>query len=188
MNYGKRYYKKKTMARKKAEGSKKKPTVVADFIKLEDLPQVLKTKFDAYRLSEHSIDFAMRVAGGESPMQVVKELYNIQDDNRALIKQKTTALLGNPKIQQMVKTIRDNLKHETYIDSTLILRRMDMLYTEAIYDENHIQALQVLKEMAKVVKDNSGTVTITDVTIKFELPNKINIKNKDIDDANVIEE
>lgn len=176
------------MARKKAEGSNKKPTVVKDFIKLEDLPEVLKTKFDAYRLSEHSIDFSMRVAGGENPMTVVRELYSIPEDNRALIKQRTNALLGNPKIQQMIKTVRDNLKHETYIDSTLILRRMDMLYSEAIYDDNHVQALQVLKEMAKVVKDNSGTVTVTDVTIKFELPNKINIKNNDIDEANIIEE
>jgi hypothetical protein len=176
------------MARKKAEGSNKKPTVVADFIKLEDLPQVLKTKFDAYRLSEHSIDFAMRVAGGENPMTVVKELYSIPEENRALIKQKTTALLGNPKIQQMVKTIRDNLKHETYIDATLIMRRLDMLYSEAIFDDDKFMALQVLKEMAKVVKDNSGSVTVTDITIKFELPNKINIKNKDIDEANVIEE
>jgi hypothetical protein len=174
------------MARKKIEGSNKKPTIVKEFIKLEDLPQVLKEKFDAYKLSPHSIDFAMRIAGGESPMDVVRDLYSYGDD-RAQIKRQTSNLLGNPKIQQMVKTIRDNLKHETYIDSTLILRRMDMLFTEAMYDDNQIQALQVLKEMARVVKDNSGTVTVTDVTIKFELPNRINVRKDDIDEANVIE-
>lgn len=176
------------MAKKKSEGSKKKATVVKEFIKLEDLPQVLKEKFDAYKLSPHSIDFAMRVAGGESPMDVVKELYSYGDD-RAQIKRQTKNLLGNPKIQQMIKTLRDNLKHDTYIDSTLILRRMDMLYTEAIYDDNHMQALQVLKEMAKVVKDNSGSITVTDVTIKFELKNTLNVKPKQIeaDDAEVIE-
>ena len=176
------------MAKKRSEGSTKKPTVVKDFIKLEDLPEVLKTKFDAYRLSEHSIDFAMKVAGGESPMAVVEELYSYNGD-RAQIKRQTAKLLGNPKIQQMIKTIRDNLKHETYIDSTLILRRMDGLYSEAIYDENPVLALQVLKEMAKVVKDNSGSVTVTDVTIKFELKNSLNIKPKEIeaDDADIIE-
>jgi len=174
------------MARKLSEGSKKKPTVVKDFIKLEDLPKVLKEKFDAYKLSPHSIDFCMRVAGGESPMDVVDDLYSY-DGDRAQIKRQTKQLLGNPKMQQMIKTIRDNLKHETYIDSTLILRRMDMLYSEAIYDENPLMALNVLKEMAKVVKDNSGTVTVTDISIKFELPNRINVKKDDIDEANVIE-
>lgn len=177
------------MAKKLSDGSNKKPTVVKEFIKLEDLPQVLKEKFDAYKLSPHSIDFAMRVAGGESPMDVVRDIYSYGDD-RAQIKRQTKNLLGNPKIQQMVKTFRDNLKHETYIDSTLLLRRMDMLYAEAIYDDNHIQALQVLKEMAKVVKDNSGTVTVTDVTIKFELKNSLNIKNKkeiDAEDAEIVE-
>jgi hypothetical protein len=176
------------MARKKSEGSTKKQTVVKDFIKLQDLPEVLKTKFDAYRLSEHSIDFAMKVAGGESPMAVVEELYSYNGD-RAQIKRQTSKLLGNPKIQQMIKTIRDNLKHETYIDATLILRRLDMLYTEAIYDDNRIEALQVLKEMGKIIKDNSGTTTVTDVTIKFELKNSLNIKPKEIeaDDAEVIE-
>jgi hypothetical protein len=178
------------MARKKVEGSKKKPTLVKEFIKLEDLPKVLKQKFDSYRLSEHSLDFAMRVAGGENPMTVVKELYNIPDDNRALIKQRTNALLGNPKIQQMVKTIGDNLKHETYIDSILILKRMDILYTEAVYDENPIQALNVLREMAKVIKDNSGTTIITDMSIQFTLPNVNKIKEinaEDAEDAQVID-
>jgi hypothetical protein len=187
MNYGKRYYKKKTMARKKIEGSTKKPTVVADFIKLEDLPQVLKQKFDAYRLSEHSIDFAMRVAGGENPMNVVAELYSLGED-KVQIKRQTKKLLSNPKIQQMITTIRDNLKHSTYIDATLILRRLDMLYSEAIFDDDKFMALNVLKEMGRIVKDNSGTVTVTDVKITFELPNKINFKNKDIDDAQVIEQ
>jgi hypothetical protein len=169
------------------KNSDKKPTVVADFIKLEDLPQVLKTKFDAYRLSEHSIDFSMRVAGGEDPMTVVNELYSLGDD-KAQIKRTTKKLLGNPKIQQMVKTIRDNLKHESYIDATLILRRLDMLYSEAIFDDDRFMALNVLKEMGKIVKDNSGSVTVTDVTINFTLPNKLNIKDKEIDNADVVEE
>jgi hypothetical protein len=173
------------MARKKSEGSTKKITPVKDFVTLDQLPEVLKTKFNSYRLSEHSIDWAMRVAAGESPMDVTADLYSI--DEKALIKQKTKQLLSNPKIQQLVKTLRDHLKHETYINYELILRRMEMLYTEATYDNNDIMALNVLKEMAKIIKDNSGNITVTDVTIKFEMPNKLKVNNSNIEDANIVE-
>jgi hypothetical protein len=177
------------MARKKSEGSTKKRTVVKEFIKLEDLPEVLKSKFNCYRLSPHSVDWAMRVAGGENPMTVTSEIYS-ENMDKAEIKRQTNKLLSNPKIQQMVKTLRDNLKHETYIDANMIMRRFDMLYSEALYDNDRFSAINILKEMAKIIKDNSGNITVTDMTIKFELNNGLNVKQREIeaaDDAEVVE-
>lgn len=168
------------MAFKKKDGSTKKPTLTKTFIKLDDLPTYLRERFDAYKLSPQSLEWALKVAAGENPMTATSEIYSLEDD-RAQIKRKTNDNLGNPKMQQIVRVLRDNLKHETYIDANLILRRFDMLYSEALYDNNPVIAIQVLKEMAKIIKDNSGSITVTDVSIKFELKNSLNFKKKEIE-------
>jgi len=160
------------MARK---GSNKQPTKVHEFITIERLPQYIKEKFDSYRLSPHSIDFCMRLAAGEDAMTVVSELYELGDD-RAQIKRKARELLGNPKLQDMITVFRENLKHKAIVDANAILMRLELMYSEAIYDDEKRLALDVLKEMSKIVTSLDGTISVTDVTIKFELPNAIKAK------------
>lgn len=167
------------MAKKLSEGSSKKKTVVKEFIKLEDLPQVIKEKFDAYRISPQMLDYCMRVAVGESPLSVIKDLYNYETPEA---KRQLNKMVCNPKIQTMIKSIQDNLKMETYLNSLVILNRMEILYQNAVEEEDNFMALNVLKEMGKIIKDNSGTTTVTDLTIQFSLPNSINVKQKQIED------
>jgi len=171
------------MARK---GSNKQPTKVHEFITIERLPQYIKEKFDSYRLSPHSIDFCMRLAAGEDAMTVVSELYELGDD-RAQIKRKARELLGNPKLQDMITVFRENLKHKAIVDANAILMRLELMYSEAIYDDEKRLALDVLKEMSKIVTSLDGTISVTDVTIKFELPNAIKAKPQDIQDTEIIE-
>ena len=168
------------------KGSNKKPTKVHEFITIERLPQYIKEKFDSYRLSPHSIDFCMRLAAGEDAMTVVSELYELGDD-RAQIKRKARELLGNPKLQDMITVFRENLKHKAIVDANAILMRLELMYSEAIYDDEKRLALDVLKEMSKIVTSLDGTISVTDVTIKFELPNAIKAKPQDIQDTEIIE-
>jgi hypothetical protein len=171
------------MARK---GSNKQATKVHEFITIERLPQYIKEKFDSYRLSPHSIDFCMRLAAGEDAMTVVSELYELGDD-RAQIKRKARELLGNPKLQDMITVFRENLKHKAIVDANAILMRLELMYSEAIYDDEKRLALDVLKEMSKIVTTLDGTISVSDVTIKFELPNVIKAKPQDIQDTEIIE-
>lgn len=171
------------MARK---GSNKQPTKVHEFITIERLPQYIQEKFNSYRLSPHSIDFCMRLAAGEDAMTVVNELYELGDD-RAQIKRKARELLGNPKLQDMITVFRENLKHKAIVDANAILMRLELMYSEAIYDDEKRLALDVLKEMSKIVTSLDGTISVTDVTIKFELPNAIKAKPQDIQDTEIIE-
>jgi hypothetical protein len=169
------------MARK---GSDKQPTKVHEFITLDRLPQYIQEKFDSYRLSPHSIDFCMRMAAGQDAMTVVSELYSLGDD-RAQIKRKARELLGNPKLQDMITVFRDNLKHKAIVDANAILMRLELMYSEAIYDDEKRLALDVLKEMSKIVTSLDGTISVSDVVIRFELPNTIKAKEIDITDAEI---
>lgn len=174
------------MARKKADGSTKKPTLTQDFVKIDDLPKFLKEKFDSYRLSPQSLDFCLRMAAGEDAMSIVAELYSLED--RAEIKRQAKKLLGNPKMQDMITIFRQNLKHKAIVDANTLLARLEIMYSEAAFDGNDMLQLEIIKQMARIIKDNSGSVTVTDVKIKFELPNSIKIKNKEqIEDANIVE-
>ncbi len=171
------------MARK---GSNKQPTKVHEFITIERLPQYIKEKFDSYRLSPHSIDFCMRLAAGEDAMTVVSELYSL-GDNRAEIKRKARELLGNPKLQDMITVFRENLKHKAIVDANAILMRLELMYSECIYDNDKRLALDILKEMSKIITNLDGSVSVSDVVIRFELPNAIKAKAEDIQDTEIIE-
>jgi hypothetical protein len=166
------------------KGSNKKKTKVHEFITLERLPQYIQEKFDSYRLSPHSIDFCMRLAAGQDAMTVVQELYELGDD-RAQIKRKARELLGNPKLQDMITVFRENLKHKAIVDANAILMRLELMYSEAIYDDEKRLALDVLKEMSKIVTSLDGTISVSDVVIRFELPNTIKAKEIDITDAEI---
>lgn len=168
------------------KNSDKKPTKVHEFVTLDRLPQYMREKFDSYRLSPHSIDFCMRLAAGEDAMTVVKELYELGDD-RAQIKRKARELLGNPKLQDMITVFRENLKHKAIVDANAILMRLELLYTESIYDDDKRMALDVLKEMSKLISNLDGTISVSDVTIQFSLPNAIKAKPQDIQDTEIIE-
>jgi hypothetical protein len=163
-----------------------KPTLVHEFIKVDDLPEYLKEKFDAYRLSPHSVDFCMRMAAGEDAMTVVKEIYDLKDD-RAQIKRKARELLGNPKLQDMITIFRENLKHKAIVDANMLLSRLELMYSEAIFDEDKRLALDIIKEMSKIVTNLDGSISVSDITIKFEVPNIIKIKQpEEITEAKVI--
>lgn len=155
--------------------SDSKPTKVHEFVKIDDLPEYLKQKFDSYRLSPQSLDFCMRMAAGEDAMTVVKDLYELGDD-RAQIKRKARELLGNPKLQDMITIFRENLKHKAIVDSNMLLARLELMYSEAVYDDDKRLALDVIKEMGKIVNNLNGTISVSDITIKFEVPNVIKIK------------
>jgi hypothetical protein len=168
------------------KGSNKKRTLVHEFIKIADLPQYIQQKFDSYRLSPHSIDFCLRMAAGEDSMTVVQELYELGDD-RAQIKRKARELLGNPKLQDMINIFRQNLKHQAITDANGILMRLELLYSEAIFDNDRKLALDILKQMSSIISNLDGSVSVNDVVIKFELPNAIKIKPQEITDAEVTE-
>ena len=168
------------------KASNKQPTKVHEFITIERLPQYIQEKFDSYRLSPHSIDFCMRMAAGEDAMTVVSELYSL-GNNRAEIKRKARELLGNPKLQDMITVFRDNLKHKAIVDANAILMRLELMYSECIYDNDKRLALDILKEMSKIITNLDGSVSVSDITIQFTLPNAIKAKPQDIQDTEIIE-
>jgi hypothetical protein len=171
------------MARK---GSNKQPTKTHEFITIDRLPEYIKQKFDSYRLSPHSIDFCMRLAAGDDAMTVVQELYELGDD-RAQIKRKAKELLANPKLQDMITVFRENLKHKAIVDANAILMRLELMYTESIFDNDKRLALDVLKEMGKIITNLDGSISVNDVVIRFELPNAVKAKPQDIQDVETIE-
>ena len=168
------------------KGSNKKPTKVHEFIRLQDLPAYVQEKFDGYRLAPHSIDFCLRMAAGEDSMSIVQDLYSLGDD-RAQIKRKARDLMGNPKIQDMIRIFRDNMKHQSIVDANAILMRLEILYSECVFDGDRATALKCLKQMSDIITNLDGSVSISDITIKFELPNLVRAKQQDIEDAKIEE-
>jgi hypothetical protein len=163
------------------------PTITSEFIKIDDLPEYVKKKFDAYRLSPHSVDFCLRMAAGEDAMTVVKDLYDLKDD-RVQIKRKARELLSNPKLQDMITIFRENMKHKAIVDANMLLSRLELMYSEAIFDGENRLALDIIKEMSKIVSNLNGSINISDITIKFEVPNVIKIKDQDIQEAEEVKE
>ena len=85
----------------------------------------------------------------------------------------------------MITVFRENLKHKAIVDANAILMRLELMYSEAIYDDEKRLALDVLKEMSKIVTSLDGTISVSDVVIRFELPNTIKAKEIDITDAEI---
>ena len=162
------------------------PTRLREYVRIDDLPQFIKDKYDGYRLSEQSVDWCLRVAAGQDAMSVTQEVYNL-GDNRAEIKRTAREMLSNPKMQDMVNVLRDNLKHQAIVNANGILMRLELMYSEAIFDDDKRLALDILKEMSKIITNLDGAVSVGDVTISFTLPNAINAKPADIQDAEITE-
>jgi hypothetical protein len=96
-------------------------------------------------------------------------------------------MLLNPKIVETINIIRDNIKHQTIVDTNSILMRLELMYGDCIEDNDRANALKVLKQMADIVGKMDGTVSVGDVVIRFELPNPIGAKTIEIE-ATEIEE
>jgi len=162
------------------------PTRLRQYVKLDELGEYIKDKYDGYRLTEQTIEFAMKVAAGDSTIEAAKQVYNLQE-NPAEARRQAKELMLKPKVVEMVNIIRDNYKHQAIVDSNSILMRLEMLYADCIEDNDRANALKVLKQMSDIVTKMDGTVSVGDVTIKFELPNPIKAKTIDISEAEIEE-
>lgn len=162
------------------------PTRLRQYIKLDDLGEYIRQKYDGYRLTEQTIQFCMAVAAGENSISAVKDIYSLQE-NSAEARRHAKEMLLNPKIVETINIIRDNIKHQTIVDTNSILMRLEMMYGECIEENDRANALKVLKQMADIVTKMDGTVSVGDVVIKFELPNPIQAKTIDITEAEIDE-
>jgi hypothetical protein len=167
----------------KAHGNE---TKVRQYVKLDDLPDLIREKYNGFKLSQQVVDWAIRVAAGEDAMSVTREVYTL-GDNKAEIKRTSNELLRNPKVVEMVNVLRDNFKHQAIVNTNGILSRLEMLYSEAIYDGDKRLALDVLKQMSNIITNLDGSVSVSDITIQFTLPNTINAKTIDITEAEINE-
>ena len=163
-----------------------KPTRVREVVKLDDLPKLIKDKYNGYKLSMQTVEFVMKLAAGQDAMSATQEIYTL-GDNRAEVKRKSRELLANPKIQDMVNVVREEFKHQAIVDANAVLMRLELLYSECVYDNDRANALKCLKQMSDIITNLDGSVNINDVFIKFELPNTIKAKPKDIDNAETID-
>jgi hypothetical protein len=161
-----------------------KPSKLRQYVKLEDLGGYLKEKYNGYRMTEQTIAFCMKVAAGESAIAAVKDVYDLHDNNSEA-RRHTKELLYNPKIIETINIIRDNIKHQTIIDTNSILMRLEILYSECINDNDRANALKVLKQMADIITKLDGNVSVGDVNITFQLPNVNNVKKIDIEASDV---
>jgi hypothetical protein len=157
---------------------------VLDFIKLDDLPKLIKEKYNGYKLSTQTVEFVMKLAAGQDAMSATQEIYNL-GDNRAEVKRRSREMLSNPKIQDMINVVRQEFKHQAIVDANAVLMRLELLYSECIYDNDRNNALKCLKQMSDIVTNLQGSISVNDVTIKFELPNSIKAKQIDIEDTKI---
>jgi hypothetical protein len=65
--------------------------------------------------------------------------------------------------------------------------RLELLYGDCIEDGDRANALKVLKQMAEIVTKFDGVTSVGDVTISFTLPNAIQAKPIDIQEAEISE-
>lgn len=163
-----------------------KETRLRQYVKLEDLGEYIKQKYSGYRLTEQTIQFCMSVAAGENSISAVKDIYTLHD-NSAEARRHAKEMLLNPKIVETINIIRDNIKHNTIVNTNSILMRLELLYGECIEDNDRGNALKVLKQMADIVTKMDGVTSVGDVTISFTLPNAINAKPIDIQEAEISE-
>ena len=165
----------------------KKPSKLRNYVKLDDIGKYLKEKYDAYRMTEQTLEFCMKVAAGESAIAAVKDIYTLQENN-AEAKRHTKELLYNPKIIETINIIRDNIKHQTIVDTNSILMRLEIIYGECINDNDRANALKVLKQMADIVGKLDGEISVGDVNITFQLPNVNQVKKIDIQATDIEED
>jgi hypothetical protein len=161
-------------------------TKLRQYVKLDDLGAYIKEKYDGYRLTEQTIQFCMAVAAGENSISAVKDIYTLHE-NSAEAKRQAKEMLLNPKIVETINIIRDNIKHQTIVDTNSILMRLEIMYGECIEENDRANALKVLKQMAEIVTKLDGTTSVGDVTISFTLPNAIQAKPIDIQEAEISE-
>jgi hypothetical protein len=79
------------------------------------------------------------------------------------------------------------MKHKAIVDANAILMRLEILYSESIFDGDKATALKCLKQMSDIITNLDGSVSVSDITIKFELPNLVKAKPQDIEDAKIEE-
>jgi hypothetical protein len=163
-----------------------KETRLRQYVKLDDLGEYIKAKYDGYRLTEQTIAFCMKVAAGENSIAAVKDIYDLHENN-AEAKRHAKEMLYNPKIVETINIIRDNIKHQTIVDTNSILMRLEILYGECVEENDRGNALKVLKQMAEIVTKLDGTTSVGDITISFTLPNTIQAKPIDIQEAEISE-
>jgi hypothetical protein len=161
-------------------------TKLRQYVKLDDLGEYIRQKYDGYRLTEQTIQFCMAVAAGENSISAVKDIYTLHD-NSAEARRHAKEMLLNPKVVETINIIRDNIKHQTIVDTNSILMRLELLYGECIEDNDRTNALKVLKQMAEIVTKFDGVTSVGDVTISFTLPNAIQAKPIDIQEAEISE-
>jgi hypothetical protein len=161
-------------------------TKLRQYVKLDDLGEYIRQKYDGYRLTEQTIQFCMAVAAGENSISAVKDIYTLHENNAEARRQAKEMLL-NPKIVETINIIRDNIKHQTIVDTNSILMRLELMYGDCIEDNDRANALKVLKQMADIVGKMDGTVSVGDVVIRFELPNPIGAKKIDVEATDVEE-
>jgi hypothetical protein len=162
------------------------PTKLRNYVKLDDLGEYIRQKYDGYRLTEQTIQFCMAVAAGENSISAVKDIYTLHENNAEARRQAKEMLL-NPKIVETINIIRDNIKHQTIVDTNSILMRLELMYGDCIEDNDRANALKVLKQMADIVGKMDGTVSVGDVVIRFELPNPIGAKTIEIEATDIEE-
>ena len=85
----------------------------------------------------------------------------------------------------MINVVRQEFKHQAIVDANAVLMRLELLYSECIYDNDRNNALKCLKQMSDIVTNLQGSISVNDVTIKFELPNSIKAKQIDIEDTKI---
>ena len=162
-------------------------TRIYSVVKIEDIPQYLKEKYDGYRVSEQTLEFCMKVASGEDAISAVMNVYNLKE-NKLETRRTAKELMGKPKVVDMINIIRENYKSQAIIDTNGILMRLEMIYADCIQDNDRNNALRVLKQMTEVIKGMDGSVSINDVKIVFELPNAVKAKQIDIEATDIEEE
>ena len=155
-------------------------------ITLDELPTYLEQNYSNYRLSEQTVEFAMKVASGEDAINAALDVYNLGDNIREA-RRTAKELLSKPKVIDMVKIIRENYKHQAIVDTNSILMRLEMMYSDCIIEGDRNNALKVLKTMSDIVTKMDGQVAINDIKITFELPNAVKAKAIDIEATDIEE-
>lgn len=156
-------------------------------ISLDELPAYLEEKYSNYKLSEQTVEFAMKVAAGEDAISAAMDVYNLEQDNVREARRTAKELMQKPKVVDMINIIRQNYKHQAIVDTNSILTRLEMMYSDCIIDGDRNNALKVLKQMSDIVTKMDGQIEVGEININFTLPNAVKAKRIDIEEANIEE-
>ena len=157
-------------------------------ISLEELPAYLEEKYNNYKLSEQTLEFAMKVASGEDAINAAMDVYNLGSDNIREARRTAKELMHKPKVMDMINIIRQNYKHQAIVDTNSILTRLEMMYSDCIIDGDRNNALKVLKTMSDIVTKMDGQIEVGDINITFQLPNAVKAKQIEIEATDIEEE